>query len=1151
MGDDLDTIKQVIRSLLVTSKCEVTLKEFLKDYRENEGCDLPYQQFGSSSVKEFLEKLCDTVRVTTPSPGTVLLSPAVTADIQHIDKLVRTQKATSSKRGGHAKFPVRRTRRVAGTLSVPKRPTSIVQAFQAKKQQASAAGSRHARPTSRAAAAPKVTAAESCSGLREQTARGDASNGSTSSTEEFEKLTREEGVTKEGLDYHAHIVNEFDPMPVRDNGGKGYHTAGKQQNAVTAPARGMPEMLMSSSSTDNVTACSNSSAVSRASLSGAQQSALQGNQSGLLRQVPHSGWSENINYERSYDLQAEQRYDVKTELPPLQLETESVQPKAAERSEWSAKLFASSATAPRSTGASGLLETPKQHDWTASCGYPPFPQPAVINRGLMYQATASSWQVSAGPSAVYLPGPPVGRMPFFLNPALQYSQQLQGMPHVGANIGYPVPVTSFVMQQSLGVAPSNGAPLNVCAPPYVPSGTLTVSSTGSANCGAETVMSQLPSNVQPRVESEDKRMPPEVVSGVTAVLKSHSDGVHIKLLPKLYEDEVGKHAFFDKNCDPVRLVKEIIEWVPMVTVSSLVGGDFLVKLLEPDDEEVDDDATVPEPPEIPAEVASNIEVLLRRHPEGIAAHDLLRLYKAELGEHWYFTDETSSVIKLTHAIKSNVPSVTVKSLVGGRFLLKSAEADRYGNREEKRIGPAFAEGSTSEEELSSYCKQTLPVTHAFPVAIGEVFSPDEFYILIRGEGTTGALQKLMKDLNAFYTAECSLSYAVKREDVRPGFPCAAPYTINGKPHWHRAQVLSRKISKVCISYIDYGTTMQVDRDKLRRLCPRFMELPVQGIKVSLAGIRPRGTRNWPQEAKEHFLKLMKENTLQCKVEERQGDSIKVNLWRNVSCRLRSIADILVEEGYAEETRPKQPTVPLEWSIVPCYLKKGGQLDVITWKGVRYVTGWNVSELFGWHTTRVEELLAEKQIVFNIIIVMRSEQPALFMDIVREQGRGGQEEIVTLFKLSSLIDLLNLFGHPSRIIRKEVKDILHGERRSRTSDGEEGSTDEEDREKMQAKLENKLEMLQDEQRSLRMKAYGGDLSVTEEQLKFIDEKVQSTREILKLVKLQRQMCLCRKKETDADALCDAVGGTARDADCGTAPVRELQTKLMQMLSAKKC
>ncbi|XP_077541754.1 uncharacterized protein LOC144153878 [Haemaphysalis longicornis] len=92
-SDSLETIKAVIRALLIADKRPLTLRQFLWVYRQNEGQELPFEQHGFSDPASFLRSLPDAVRLTeAEKPNEFYVNPTLTAEVRHVRSLVSRQK---------------------------------------------------------------------------------------------------------------------------------------------------------------------------------------------------------------------------------------------------------------------------------------------------------------------------------------------------------------------------------------------------------------------------------------------------------------------------------------------------------------------------------------------------------------------------------------------------------------------------------------------------------------------------------------------------------------------------------------------------------------------------------------------------------------------------------------------------------------------------------------------------------------------------------------------------------------------------------------------------------------------------------------------------------------------------------------------------
>lgn len=90
---ELDDVKKLIRSFLISSPNGLTVDLLCKDYRAQEGRELPYRKLGYPSASAFLRD-CPDIADSSFHHGTHLLRGVADADTMHIQKLVARQKNT-------------------------------------------------------------------------------------------------------------------------------------------------------------------------------------------------------------------------------------------------------------------------------------------------------------------------------------------------------------------------------------------------------------------------------------------------------------------------------------------------------------------------------------------------------------------------------------------------------------------------------------------------------------------------------------------------------------------------------------------------------------------------------------------------------------------------------------------------------------------------------------------------------------------------------------------------------------------------------------------------------------------------------------------------------------------------------------------------
>ncbi|KAJ8298883.1 hypothetical protein KUTeg_022943 [Tegillarca granosa] len=127
------------------------------------------------------------------------------------------------------------------------------------------------------------------------------------------------------------------------------------------------------------------------------------------------------------------------------------------------------------------------------------------------------------------------------------------------------------------------------------------------------------------------------------------------------------------------------------------------------------------------------------------------------------------------------------------------------------------------------------------VYVSAVASPSNFWIQIL---TSMAVQldELVSSMASMYSSEISTDYLVSELSV--GDMVAAPF--ENDPSWYRAKVMGVEGNKIDIFYVDYGDSVYIEKNKLRKLCSQFLSLPFQAVECCLANIQPSGD-SWSEE----------------------------------------------------------------------------------------------------------------------------------------------------------------------------------------------------------------------------------------------------------------------------------------------------------------
>ncbi|CAN8006316.1 unnamed protein product [Ixodes hexagonus] len=1040
MDEKLKAERDVISSLLVACQGNPTVSQFLNDYRQTEGRQLPFREYGCGSVMEFFGKIQDTVRIIEQSYGEPIICLKVNEKLRHIDNLVKTQKKSVVKRATRGRFTGTRQFTATRRPPVVRRPQP------------------QTLPTS---------------------------------------SQRDPTLTSQRPQKGVGVASPVKPVEWR------HFTASDSSKLA------LPSPVQKTRSVDS---------------------------------------SCQTDPEASLEI---------TDSPSVSLDCEGpLTCREEENNFFRQKLHFAAGTSSNIVEKWQAINAPPMRTSYAPVKSSPRSMPTNFAR-VQAQSLPSCTTVPAGSpwGAV-----PVATTPIVLSPP-QYTI------HNNFFLSTPTVPPSYTICQN-----TQHLGLNPYAAEYVPethdySGTELQAEKIPKLVDQCTSTADLSGAVNAQTSTEDlsEGISDDMVEKIDTLLRTHPSGLKVEELLSLCRLEIGKDSYVEKERGPLGLAQALLASMSSISIECFEPGKFVVRSLEGDTSP----RTGEEEPSvtIPREVAHGFTSILLRYPDGLDTKELLNEYRKHFGPHRYLDRASQNTANFACDLLVGVPSMTVTSKGEGTYMVslstKGGQFSSGRDKDSRAVGPGSSvdESDTSEDE-DSFDLQELPPTQEFLVIIGEVFNPTEFYIL--SLATVGKLQSMMMQLDKFYSTAPLTFYSVNRKDLKLGYLCAAPYMIHGKPVWHRAVVTYVKAPKVCVRYIDYGTVNKVKIEELRRLCSNFMELPAQGIRASLANLRPKGSSTWPVEANRRFLTLTKSTGLSCTVVERRQDIVVIELTTALDSAPCSISDVLVEEGFAER--------------VPQYIEShllAGDYDVkmVVWNNVRYMTAAGISKLFGWEGDQTKCSLKLQDLVLPstfktcpTMFVGRHELPELYEQICENEGSLCMTDDIELYPLEQVPCILKLLGHPSKTLKREFHNLVD---RSKSYSSEETTcfpdeTAEEEEEcysilrrnGKRKDLSAKLESLMERRRDLRMRAYEeGDKEMLF-QLMHVERQIDSVKSLLEEFDNTPSMPMSRQSmSTPSPVPTNIDAAMVSRLNCGDHMQQpsvsvSLQNKLMEMLISAK-
>jgi len=319
------------------------------------------------------------------------------------------------------------------------------------------------------------------------------------------------------------------------------------------------------------------------------------------------------------------------------------------------------------------------------------------------------------------------------------------------------------------------------------------------------------------------------------------------------------------------------------------------------------------------------------------------------------------------------------------------------------------------------------------VMMGEVFSPQHFYIQLKDPGSEKPgyeLDDLVDEMEDTYCKLSNLDHYIPFDELTEDMHCVVNIPAEKNTKWYRAVISALEGAAVQVYLLDFGQVATVPNtpEHLKHILPQFCScMPAQAIRATLDArlIPPLDCTNWPEESTERFLQMTR---AAC---DYQGEGVNVGLVAQFLGRNRDGVPVLelfdtvsndkpdginlglqlVEEGLARVRSEKVGKVG-KVLLSSGYLRTVS-LEAETWltsaEVSQFQTSWRGYDLVGPSLSRKES----KE--FTTRRLVREEESDLWKEM-KEAGvggifsRGGEEvSEITLYRLVDLMEILEVVG----------------------------------------------------------------------------------------------------------------------------------------------
>ncbi|XP_044033632.1 tudor domain-containing protein 1 isoform X2 [Siniperca chuatsi] len=185
---------------------------------------------------------------------------------------------------------------------------------------------------------------------------------------------------------------------------------------------------------------------------------------------------------------------------------------------------------------------------------------------------------------------------------------------------------------------------------------------------------------------------------------------------------------------------------------------------------------------------------------------------------------------------------------------------------------------------------TQAVGDSFTVVVTHLQSPNE--IIVQKVENAGVIQELQLKLRE----HCCQVPARQNFRPAPGTVCCAQFSEDKQ--WYRAKVLAYSSEeRVCVGYLDFGNSEDVDLGHLRPISTSLLALPMQAMPCGLAGVQPVG-ESWSEDCLLALQRRVSNRILRIEIQGAHEGKALVAMIDEASDPQANVAELLSSAGFA-------------------------------------------------------------------------------------------------------------------------------------------------------------------------------------------------------------------------------------------------------------
>ncbi|XP_074476299.1 tudor domain-containing protein 1 isoform X2 [Sebastes fasciatus] len=185
---------------------------------------------------------------------------------------------------------------------------------------------------------------------------------------------------------------------------------------------------------------------------------------------------------------------------------------------------------------------------------------------------------------------------------------------------------------------------------------------------------------------------------------------------------------------------------------------------------------------------------------------------------------------------------------------------------------------------------TQSVGDSFSIVITHLQSPTE--IIVQKVENAGVIQELQLKLRE----HCCQVPAPQNFRPAPGTVCCAQFSEDKQ--WYRAKVLAYSSEeRVCVGYLDFGNSEEVDLGHLQPISTSLLALPMQAMPCGLAVVQPVG-ESWSEDCLLALRRRVSNRILRIEIQGAHEGKALVAMIDEASDPQANVAELLTSAGFA-------------------------------------------------------------------------------------------------------------------------------------------------------------------------------------------------------------------------------------------------------------